>query len=240
MTTPAPLSPETAALAARNDLGALQDVFTPQRLGCFMFAAYLNAVFWGLVFFVIPGVIVYWWLRRFPDFNRKQAAKRLCLFEHGMIVDARLSDDVAVLRWDSVRLYQDITQKVINGVPHPASHVYTAMATTGPGAEITGFYSAPEVWGPRMQEAILRAQGQAMLDAIHAGEAVNFSSFTLSSAGLAARGSRLPWPEVQGIEIKAGWIHVSKAGDPVHWVRTPASEVANLHLFLALTDHLRG
>ncbi|WP_406530930.1 hypothetical protein, partial [Streptomyces sp. I8-5] len=114
---PNTLPPEAAELAATHRLGALQGTFTPKRLNKLLFALYIFTTIHLLAIFVIPGVLFFWWLRRTPDFSRRQAAKRLHLFEHGLMVHPQSGDGVVVIRWDSVRLYQNITQKIINGIP---------------------------------------------------------------------------------------------------------------------------
>jgi hypothetical protein len=129
-----------------------------------MFALYIYMLVNLLVIFVIPGLLFFWWLRRTPNFSRKQAAKRLYLFENGMIAHPQFGDGMVAVRWDSIRLYQEVTQKIINGVPGPINYVYSAVAPDGTSAKITELYAGPETWGPWMQEAVVRAQGPAVLE----------------------------------------------------------------------------
>ncbi|MEH0423592.1 DUF6585 family protein [Streptomyces sp. B21-083] len=171
--------------------------------------------------------------------TRKQASKRLHLFEHGMIVQPQFGDGMTAFRWDSAKLYQDITQLIVNGIPTPTKYVYSISAPSFGGMEITEFYERPETWGPLLQEAILRAQGQAVLDSVRADGTVDFGSFTVSRTGVVIRGKKpLPWSEVHGVQVKGGAVHVMKYGTSSPWFTVPASGVTNLHLFLAIAENL--
>ncbi|GGV93956.1 hypothetical protein GCM10015535_57970 [Streptomyces gelaticus] len=236
---PTTLSSEAAELASSHQLGALEGTFTPKRLNKALFALYIFTTLNLLVMFVIPGLLFLWWLRRTPDFSRRQAAKRLHLFENGMIVHPESGDGTVVIRWDSVRLYQDITRKVINGIPGPTEYAYSAVGPDRAGARITHFYEDPESWGPHMQQAVLRAQGPAVLQSVLAGETVNLGDISLSRTGLTARGKgHLPWSGVQEIQVAAGRVHVMGTGGSGQWCSVAVSDIANLHVFLAVAQHL--
>jgi hypothetical protein len=131
MTVTTSLSPEAAELAARHRLGALVGTFAPKRLGKLIFALYIFTLVNLLVAFVIPALVFFWWLRRTPNFSRKQAAKRLYLFENGVIVHPQFGDGMIAVRWDSIRLYQEITQVIINDVPGPVKYAYSVVAPGG-------------------------------------------------------------------------------------------------------------
>ncbi|MFG2624455.1 DUF6585 family protein [Streptomyces sp. NPDC048473] len=238
-TAPTPLSPEAAELAARHQLGALEGTFTPKRLSKPLFALYIFAIVHLLAIFVIPGLLFFWWLRRYPDFSRRQAAKRLHLFENGMIVHPQSGDGMVAIRWDSVRLYQDINQMIINGVPAPIKYVYSAVGPGRVSATITEFYEGPPTWGPHMQGAILRAQGPAVLESILEGQKVNFGDFSLSRTGMATtRNGHLPWSDVQEIQVGAGRVHVMRTGESGRWCSVAVSDIANLHVFLTVAENL--
>ncbi|MFI9103381.1 DUF6585 family protein [Streptomyces fildesensis] len=239
MTAANTLPPEAGELAAQHHLGALQGAFAPKPVGKALVALHLFATVNLLAMFVIPGLLYYWWLRRLPSFNRKQAAKRLYLFEHGLIVHPQFGDGVIALRWESLRLYQNITQTFINGVPGPTTYIYSAVGPGRTSATITDFYDGPQTWGPWMQHAVVRAQGQPALEAVLEGRTVNFGSFTLSREGLSTHANgRLSWSHVQECRVNAGRVHVMRAGASSPWAGDAVSNVANLHLFLTLAAHL--
>ncbi|MCM2430636.1 DUF6585 family protein [Streptomyces sp. RKAG337] len=238
MATANTLPPEARELAEHHHLGALQGAFTPKPIGKGLVALHLFATVNLLAMFVIPGLL-YYWLRRLPNFNRTQAAKRLYLFEHGLIVHPQFGDGVIALRWESVRLYQNIIQTIINGVPGPTTYTYSAVGPGRTSATITEFYDGPRTWGPWMQDAVVRAQGQAALEAVLEGGTVNFGSFTLSRAGVSTHAKgQLPWSHVQECRVTAGRVHVMRTGASSPWSSDAVGSVANLHLFLALAANL--
>ncbi|MDX3245186.1 DUF6585 family protein [Streptomyces sp. ME18-1-4] len=239
MTTTTPQSPEVAALAARHRLGRLEGAFTPKRLGKLLFALHINTLVHLSVLFLVPGLLFFRWLRRFPNFSRKQAAKRLYLFEHGMIVEPQFGSGMTAFRWESVQLYQDITQLFINGIPAPTKYVYSVAAPSYGGAEMTGFYENPETWGPLLQEAVLRVQGPVVLKAILEGGTVDFGSLSVSRTGVAStKSGHLPWSAVKEISVKAGTVHVMKFDMPTPWSTVPVSCIPNLYVFLAIARNL--
>ncbi|MCZ4119696.1 DUF6585 family protein [Streptomyces sp. H39-S7] len=239
MTPPKRLPAEAGELAARHQLGALQAEFAPKPIGRVLVALHIFLTVHLLAMLVLPGLLYYWWLRRLPNFSRKQAAKRLFLFEHGLIVHPQFGAGATVLRWESVRLFQDITQTFVNGVPGPTTYRYSVVGPGITSATITEFYDNPQTWGPWMQHAVVRAQGQTSLEAVIEGRTVNFGPHTLSSTGLHTRGKgELPWSDLQECRVAAGRVRVMRAGASSPWSDDALSDIANLHLFLTLVGNL--
>lgn len=240
-TTPLPLSPEAAELAARHQLGDLKGSFAPKRLSAWMLALYYFTLAYLLVL-VIPAVLFFLWLRRYPNFSRRQAAKRLHLFESGMIVQPQSGDGMIVLRWESVKLYQDIRQKIVNGIPGPIKYVYDLVAPQGQtSAKLTEFYDRPDKWGPWMQGAVARVQAPATLDALDEGGTMRFGDFEVSRTGIATNARhRLTWNELERIDIVNGRVHVMKIGETLPWGRDDVKDIANLHLFLTVAENYGG
>lgn len=241
MTTPVP-SPEISELAARHGLGPPLAVFAPKRMSRWMFAVHLFNTFYLSLLFLLPGVLYYWWqARHHPGFSRRQSRKRLHLFERGLVVDPPVGSGAVVLRWDSLRLQQDITQLVINGRPAPTRYAYTASVPGQGSVRITEFYEGPDVWGPFLQEAVLTAQGPAVLKTLQDGGTVSFGVLDLSRSGLSTpKKGRLPWAEVQEVRVSGGLVLITRSGDSARWSHHAVKDVVNLHLFLAAVAALRG
>jgi hypothetical protein len=230
---------EVTELAARHQLGDLQAEFAPKRLSKAIFALYVFLLVHLLALLVLPGLVFYWWLRRTPNFSGRQAAKRLYLFEHGMIVHPQSGPGTVVARWDSVRLHQEVTQLYINGLPAPTKYLFSVAAPDGVHVTITEFYEGPDSWGPWMQEAIVRAQHLPMTQEILAGRTVDFGALRVSEAGLTGTAEgRLAWSEVGEIAVRGGRVYVTKAGLTRPWSNLAAASLVNLHLFLTLTENL--
>ncbi|MFD7735444.1 DUF6585 family protein [Kitasatospora phosalacinea] len=235
-----PLPPAVAELAAQHQLGALTATFKPQKFGVLIKTSFYVTLAVLLFLFVVPAVVFYYVsLRRTPDFNPRQAAKRLHLFEHGMVVDDEKGPGRTVVRWDEARLYEEQTQNVINGVPGPV--MYTCvLRTPAAGAVVTQFYQHPRTWSQAMQQAVLQAQGDRAQQAFLAGEVLDFGEFDLSTAGITHRKQLLPWGRLAEVELRGGAVFLEQTGEPAAWGRAMVKSVPNLHLFLALVDAHRA
>ncbi|WP_455680390.1 DUF6585 family protein [Streptomyces lavendulae] len=180
---------EVLALAASEGLGELRASFLPKRAGVW---AVIGMVFFsllGLLVFVLPGLFFVWRLLQTPNFNSKQAAKRIHCFDHGLIVSDR--DRPVAFRWDSASVLQQITRRYANGVYVGTSYLYTLFKPDGSTIELTGFYADPEVWGAAIQHEITRAQLPRALDLVGRGETVRFGDVAVNAHGMATakRGS---------------------------------------------------
>lgn len=236
----APLPPAVAELAAQHELGALTATFRPQRFGVIVKSSFYLTLAVLLFLFVVPAVVFYYVsLRRYPDFNRRQGAKRLHLFEHGMIADQETGAGTVAVRWDRARLYEEQVQKVINGIPGPILHTCVAM-TPGANVTVTNFYQDADTWAPAMQRAVLRAQGTTVQEAFLAGEVLDFGEFDLSTAGIAHRKRLLPWTQLEQVKLGGGAVAVMKTGESAFWARAMAKSVPNLQVFLAMVDKYRS
>jgi hypothetical protein len=236
----APPSPAVAELAAQHELGALVATFKPQRFGWFLKSSFYVTLATLFFLFVVPAVVFYYLaLRRTPDFNPGQAAKRLHLFEHGMVADQESGPGTVAVRWDGIRLYEEQVQKIINGIPGPI--LYTCVAAS-PGASVTvtNFYENPRTWAPAMQRAVLRAQSATVQQAFLAGDVLDFGEFDLSTAGVTHRKKVLPWTQVGQVELGGGAVAVMKTGESAFWARAMAKSVPNLQVFLAMVDKYRS
>jgi hypothetical protein len=237
--TPAPVSPAVAELAAQHELGALTATFKPQRYGVIVKSSFYLTLAVLFFLFVVPAVVFYYMsLRRSPDFNPRQAAKRLHLFEHGMVVDQATGAGAVAVRWDQVRLYEEQVQKVINGIPGPILYTCVAMAP-GASVTVTSFYQNAATWAAAMQTAVLRAQGAAVQEAFQAGEVLDFGEFDLSQDGIAHRKRLLPWSQVEQVKLGGGAVAVMKTGESAFWARGMAKSIPNLRVFLAMVDKYR-
>ncbi|MFJ5922798.1 DUF6585 family protein [Kitasatospora sp. NPDC092948] len=233
-------SEEVAALAAGQELGALRASFGPKRMSGGALAGLIGMCLLGLALFVLPGLFFVWLLVRSPNLNRKQAAKRLHCFEHGLVVSGRDGRPVA-FRWDTAAVLQRITRRYVNGVHTGTTYLYTLYTPDGSAIELTGFYADPEVWGAAVQHEITRAQLPRTLDLLRNGGTARFGDITVNAAGMAnAKRGSLAWSEVQRVEVKNGVVFVGKAGKLLAWSNTPVHRIPNFFLFLAVVEELRG
>ncbi|GAA4858785.1 DUF6585 family protein [Kitasatospora terrestris] len=237
--TQEPLPEAVQALAAAERLGALRETFLPKRHGAGRVTAMLFFTVLGLACFVLPGLFFLWVLWQTPNFNRKQAARRLHLFDHGLVVVDH-TGPVGALRWDSMAALQQITERYANGIHVGTGYVYTLYKRDGATIKVTDLFANPERWGVIIQHAITNAQLPGVLEALGRGETVRFGDIAVTTGGVATpkRGAT-GWAEVQRFEVKNGMVFLSKAGKLLPWSSTPVAKIPNFFLFLATVERLR-
>ncbi|MFD7643844.1 DUF6585 family protein [Kitasatospora sp. NPDC059795] len=231
---------EVAAPAASEGLGELRASFGPKRLSGAAMTGLIVMCLVGLALFVLPGLIFIWRLTQVPNLNKKQGAKRIHCFEHGVVAGDRAGRPVA-FRWDDAAVLQQITRRYVNGFHTVTTYLYTLYRPDGTSVELTGFYADPVVWGAAFQHEITRSQLPGVLDVVRRGGTVRFGDIAVNAGGVAnARSGSLAWPEVERIEVKDGTVFVSKAGKLFGWSNTPVHRIPNFFVFLAVVDEMRG
>jgi hypothetical protein len=235
-------SAEAAAFAAvvataqRENLGVYRMSYRPQRvkaialIGMFIFGILGLVIVIGLFFIVMAFMT--------PNLNSKRAAKRLHLFERGLIL-ADASGPVAFYRWDSISVLQAITQRYVNGVYVGTTYVYTLLTRDGTKVKVTNFYEKPQEWGPAIQASITGAQLPNVLAALDSGADVPFGPLVINRGGIATGSKSLRWDEIKEIDIRQGYLRIKKASGWSRWSTKPVSQVPNFFVFFAAANHLR-
>lgn len=245
MVTPAaPLAEEqipdaVASFAAAHDLGRHHETFLPQPMGKVRLAGLMVFAVLGLACFVLPGLMFVWILMQSPNLSRKQAAKRIHLFENGLVV-ADGTGPTDAFRWDSLTALQQITRKYANGVYVGTTYLYTLFKQDGSSVKLTNFYADPERWGAAIQHEITRTQLPRVMASLEQGGTVRFGDIAMTKGGISTtkRGA-VQWNEIENIEVKDGTVFLAKAGKMLSWSNTPVAKIPNFFLFLTLVDHLR-
>lgn len=231
------IPPEIAALAAAEGFGSHVRTFRPQRTAVWRLVG--QAVFGvaGLVI-VFPAVMFGWLLMQSPNLSKKQAARRLHFFEHGLIVTDR-KGRAGTIRFGASAVMQEVVRRYVNGVYVGTTYTYTLIGPAGAPVKVTNFFEQPELWGPAIQQAITEAQLPGALAALRAGETIDFGDIVVNAAGVAtARRGSTTWAEIQAVEVRKGWVYLRKAGKTLSWSSTPVKKIPNAFLFLAITNVL--
>lgn len=229
-------APQTAPLGTEG-LGQLRETFLPKRVGPVRIAALLLM---GTVSLILPplGAYFLWLAAQTPNLSRKQAARRLHLFEHGL-AEVGKSGEVSVFRWDTMTVLQEITERYANGIYVGTTYVYALYRADGTTLKVTGFYDQPERWGPALQQEITRAQLPGLLAGLEQGGTLTYGELSVNLGGVATSKDSLTWPQIEKAELSQGVLVLRKAGKKLPWARMPVKKIPNLFLFLALVEQLR-
>lgn len=232
------LPEDVAALAAAEGLGALKTIVRPARIGTPQLVGYFALAVLSLALFVLPAFYVGWYIWQFPNLNRKQAARRVYLFQGGIVVtDA--AGPVGWFRWDSMTALQELTRKTAYGIKGVINYKYTLYKTDGTTVKLTGFFENPAAWGKAIQEEITRAQLPGVLETVENGGSASFGDVTVTKQGISStkRGA-LRWDEVQRIYVYNGSLGVVKDGKRLSWSSVQVKKIPNFFLCLAAVDRL--
>ncbi|MFD4950185.1 DUF6585 family protein [Streptomyces sp. NPDC058451] len=225
------------ALPGTEGLGQLRETFLPKRISAVRIATMLVM---GIIALILPpfGVYIFWLVFRTPNLSRKQAARRLHLFEHGL-AEVGGNGEVSVFRWDSLTALQEITERYANGVYVGTTYVYTLHREDGTKLKLTEFYAEPERWGPALQQEITRAQLPGLLTGLEQGRTLTYGTVSVNQSGVATPKGSLTWAEIEKVEISQGMLVLRKPGKKLPWAQVQVKRIPNLFLLLALIDHLR-
>lgn len=231
--TPAP----EAAPPGTEGLGQLQETFLPKRIATWRIVGLLFMGTVSLVFFLL-GAYFLWLAAKTPNLSRKQAARRLHFFEHGL-AEVGKNGEVSVFRWDSVMVLQEITERYANGIYVGTTYVYTLCREDGTKLKVTEFYDQPERWGPALQQEITRAQLPGLLTRLGQGETLPYGGFSVNLGGVATAKGSLTWPKIEKADVSQGALVLRKRGKKLPWANVPVKRIPNLFLFLTLVEQLR-
>ncbi len=209
-------------------------------LGIVMLAS-SNAL--GAVVLVIAATLVVYIVRG-AAVNSQHSGACLATFEAGMVyIDHQGQDHV--FHWDSTTVRQRIVHYTRAGSRTRTSYEYRL---TGPdGATLTLSQSSnlaglanPEKWGPEIQDGITRAQLPGALRTIAGGGTITFGPIQLDSEAVTARGSSVPWSDIDQIKVVQGHVSLRVAGRWLSLINTEVSKVPNFFVFHTLAEHLRA
>ncbi len=191
----------------------------------------------ALVCFVL-GLPFLWIASRAPNFNPAMAARHVYLFEHGLIQAER--SGAVDLRWDQIDwVTQAITHVYRYGIRVQSTYVYTLRRVDGYTTKITHFYRDIAELGNTIAGQVTAVRLPRAIDAIRAGQTVNFGDLSLNASGIAAAGKgALPWTEIQRVTVTNGYVSVAKQGKWLSWSSQPAKDIRNLFVFLELANRL--
>lgn len=233
---PEQLPAEVVALAERHRLGAHRATYRPQRLKPLRAASFVMMIVVGLFLFVLPGLYFIWLLSREPNFNKKQAARRLQLFDAGLILTVP-GEPAKAFRSDSTSVLQEIVKKYVNGIPVGTFYTYTLTGVDGTTAKVNNFFEHPESWGPAIQESVTRAKLQGAMAALERGETLPFGDLAVSAQGVtSAKRGLAQWHEIENLTVRNGYVSLGKAGKWLSWSSTEVKKIPDVFLFFAIAE----
>jgi hypothetical protein len=158
----------------------------------------------------------------------------LYLFENGLVL--------ATPRENSAFAWDDVSELRVSGVRMGSADAVSwrcalvrydgAEAVLGP--EFPGVQDVVETASAAVTERLL----PKYISRIETGGTVRFGPFTISRDGVAKDGEAVRWPDVAGVEINNGMVHVDRA-DRMAGMTATAGQVPNAVAFSELARYVR-
>lgn len=158
----------------------------------------------------------------------------LYLFENGLVLATPRGSNA--FAWDAIREVRvsGVRMGSAEAVSWRCSLVRQDGTEAAMGPEFPGVQDAVETASAAVTERLL----PKYIARVEAGGTVRFGPFTISRDGVAKDGDEVRWPDVAGVEISNGMVHVDR-GDRTAGMTATAGEVPNAVAFSELARYVR-
>jgi hypothetical protein len=236
-----PLPPAIAAAAAGAGFGDLVKVFRPRRSNQALVIGLL-VVSIALIWCIAP-IYVLWLLFRTPNLNARVAARRVYVFQKGLIVAAKpvpsRPTDLDVWPWAEVAtVFQKIVKTNTFGMWTGTYERITATRNDGSTFTVTNFWDDHDDLRRRINVQVTAALLAPMRRALASGQAVQFGTIIIDRAGVNTRAGTTPWAEVETFDIIGASFRIIRRGG-ARLGSVAMTEVPNPSLLYALAKELR-
>lgn len=185
----------------------------------------------GAAFVLVGWAMIENWLR---TRNRSVSLTR-----DGLIYNK--NGTLTTVRWDEIAgVWQNITRRYYNGVYTGTTHVYTLQTYDKKKLTFNDTLKNVEELGNTIQKEVSNRHLPRAMETYNSGGTVSFGTVSVNRLGLTKGDKTLPWNEIQGVQIKKGYIQIKKQGKWLNWANIPVSAIPNMLVFLTLVDRIVG
>lgn len=187
-----------------------------------------NSGYIAPILYILPIVMIV-----YVPFGIAQSNLRVYTFINGLV--RAKGGQVDVVRWDQVEaVWQNIFRMYAT-----TNHTYTVRRGDGATFKFSSVLRKIAHLGQTVQQAVTRVLLPRAIAAYNAGNAIPFGTLSVSVQGITHARETLVWNQVQGVEVKRGYVLVKKAGKSRTWVRLRVSTIPNFFVFMGLVNYAR-
>lgn len=212
-----------------------------EGIGSFFFAAFLF-----VLAFVTPdnwlfisgiGVfVVFYGATRLVVYRREKSLV-IGLYQNGLIYRS-YKGGTAVL-WDDI---QSVTAGVLANMAAHETH-YTILIQTRSGREISirtsnRILTEIGIINNAIQRQVTNRLLPRSMEAFKTGRTLAFGSLLVNRAGIRSGDKRIPWAEVEVVELKNGVVHIRQRNQGRNWSSMVAGSLPNALVFLGIVDQV--
>jgi hypothetical protein len=141
--------------------------------------------------------------------------------------------------WNQVQaVWRSVTRHYRNGIYTGTTFLYTIQRNDGYRIVLNNNIRGIESLGNVISDRITKLLLPQVIQAYTNGQTVSFGALSLNQQGLGNGSEILPWPQVEAVDVKNGFISVKRQGAWLRWSRVAAADIPNLFVFLALIDYV--
>ncbi|GHO82692.1 hypothetical protein KSZ_06980 [Dictyobacter formicarum] len=243
--TPLPVPPEIAQQVATFQLGTLTQVYKANSIKLLFAGAVLLLTLIDILLSLggnpnIIGLLALLALSAYSiyylvvNFNLKAY-----VFSEGLV--RAKGSHVDVMCWEHVEaVWERIVKHRYRGIiTIYTSYNYTVRRNDGAQFKFPSALKSNKLLGEAIQQEVTRRQLPKAIAAYDSGSPVNFGTLTVSMQGISKAGVLIPWNQFGQANFRRGWLLIRKQGDLLASIRTRASTIPNLQVFLQLVEHGR-
>jgi hypothetical protein len=160
------------------------------------------------------------------------AGTELHLFAHGLVYVKGSAP--AVFPWHDTEISRSVVQQ--QNSPKP-DHRYRLRRPGTPSVELSPTLGLHD-FGPEMERRLTAERAPVDLDAVAAGQRIEYGPFAVDATGLTTPKATIPWSQVRAVQVRNGRVEVWQA-DARRAQSVDVAKVPNVFVFLVLVETVR-
>ena len=178
------------------------------------------------ILYILPIVMI-----DYAPFGIAHSNVRVYMFTNGLVRAKGGQTDV--VRWDQVEAVRQHIRRMYT----TTNHTYTVRRGDGATFKFSSVLRNIAHLGQTVQQEVTRVLLPRAVAVYNAGTVVPFGTVSVSAQGITHGQKTLVWNQVQGVEVKQGYVSVKKAGKSWAWVRLRVSTIPNFYVFMGLVNY---
>jgi hypothetical protein len=185
--------------------------------------------FWSLVWLVLGAIMIYRW--------RQTHGLKVFVFPDGLArVDRQRAD---VVYWNEIRAVRWDNRSRRNEMTLTTPFQLVLEQGNGPPLVFTESVRKLQELRQLVEERTLPHLRRAALQDVQAGQTISFGVVRVNKDEIHDPGGSLPWDGLASTEVVKGRLLLREVGDRRPFATFTRSQVPNLHVLVALAEHLR-
>lgn len=160
-----------------------------------------------------------------------------CLYEDGFALNSRRG--LQMVHWNQVEaVWQSVTRHYTNGLYTGTTHVYTVQTKDKVKLVLDDKLRKVEDLGRGIQHGASNALFPAYVQALQAGQRLDFGPLGLDQNKLYSGNKAVAWSDIKAIKIQKGVIAIKKDKGWFNWASVTVPHIPNFFIFVEIASRL--